>query len=913
MSRLLFCAANSGSLRCILAAIPLLIQVSLPNQSAAQSCPSNGATVGVGTEDAEFADGIACGSNDLPITDDYTFTLEDGLNIDNDDGKGLVFYGERDISILTQGPEHDVLIVGGDGDNALEVQGAALPDDADPQSVHIEAGEIRSTKDGIRVTEVYGDLEIQARGTITVSNSGNPGFGGSGIYAKNADPSVVSMSTDITVSDIISTAEKNSDSDASIAGIYVDRSGQVSIRSTGMISTSGSDVHGVFVLLGADAAMETRELDISVNDILTTGDESHGIYAGIFKDGAEEGTLPITVTVEGKVQTAGTGSHGLFLESGGGAVQLNIAEQGSIVAWPSEGESQQTCDDPTATKAILIVSDCFSSPPAPFESVQITNHGTVSGDVCATASNAPRFENYGTLNAGQLIELFEYTGKGDCNSIESDSEFLLGELVSSGTLSPGSLGRIEITQLAANYIQQRNGVLELDVDWSARTSDQVRVSGSANLEGTVTVNLLSDPMQLPVSLDQSSTANLLTILTAQNIELGDAGLDAPGTLLVNHFLTTDITNTSLRLGTFLNLNPDGLNQNQLNVLEEVHASRNENSTIGSVFSEFLNETELADLQNELDGLGNEIAGASIQSGIWSVQSFGSSIPRCDFRQQPIDRRKPCYQLSWDWSELTRERTHQERGYLADQFQLLNSFGWAFDNAPVSLEAAVGVNRHHIKIEEFASSKGRSISAGLQWSGSAGAVEYSLTFSGNRSSFETTRHIAFDQSNSVGEFSLTTYSARGMIRYPIEIGSLRLIPSVSIDSIHYDSRPYTETGSDALSLQVGRSKGSATIASADLQLEAQPFEVFGLMAGPTMGLSWKQASNPGLTVRSQLTGGLNSFESTSSLIPSEIESKLGLRIWSKSENFAGTIAVSASQGKGGLSKGKGAEAQFTIYF
>ena len=912
MSRLLFCAANSGSFRCILAAIPLLIQVSLPNQSAAQSCPSIGATVG--TEDAEFADGIACGADDSPITVDYTFTLEDGLNIDNDDGKGLVFYGERDISILTQGPEHDVLIVGGDGDNALEVQGnaMAMPNKADPQSVRIEAGEIRSTKDGIRVTEVFGDLEIQAHGTITVSNSENPGFGGSGIYAYNAGPNVVSMSTDITVSDIISTAVEGSNPDPLIAGIYVDRSGQVSIRSTGMISTSGSDVHGVYAFLGTDAAMKTRELDISVNDILTTGDESYGIYAGIFEDEVEEGTLPITVTVEGKVETRGSGSHGLFLQSGGGAVQLNIAEQGSIVAWPSEGESQQNCNDLTATKAILI-SDCFDTTPAPFESVQITNHGTVSGDVCATASNAPRFENYGTLNAGLLIKLFEYTGTGSCNSIESHSEFSLGELVSSGTLSPGSLGRIGITQLAANYIQQRNGVLELDVDWSKKTSDQVRVSGSANLEGTVTVNLLSDPMQLPVSLDQSSTANLLTILTAQNIELGDAGLDAPGTLLVNHFLTTDITNTSLRLGTFLNLNPDGLNQNQLNVLEEVHASRDESSTIGSVFSEFLNETELADLQNELDGLGNEIAGASIQSGIWSVQSFGSSIPRCDFRQQPIDRMKPCYQLSWDWSELARERTHQERGYLADQFQLLNSFGWAFDNAPVSLEAAVGVNRHHIKIEEFASSKGRSISAGLQWSGSAGAVEYSLTFSGNRSSFETTRHIAFDQSNSVGEFSLTTYSARGMIRYPIEIGSLRLIPSVSIDSIRYDSRPYTETGSDDLSLQVGCSKGSATIASADLQLETQPFEVFGLMAGPTMGLSWKQASNPGLTVRSQLTGGLNSFESTSSLVPSEIESKFGLRIWSKSENFAGTIAVSASQGKGGLSKGKGAEAQFTIYF
>ena len=911
MSRRLFCAANNGSFCCILAAIPLLIQVSLPNQSAAQSCPSIGATVG--TEDAEFADGIACGADDSPITVDYTFTLEDGLNIDNDDGKGLVFYGEGDISILTQGPEHDVLIVGGDGHNALEVQGDATPNNADPQSVRIEAGEIRSTKDGIRVTAVYGDLEIQARETITVSNSENPGFGGSGIFAKNASENPeVSMSTDITVSNIISTAETDSDSDASIAGIYVDRSGQVSIRSTGMISTSGSDVHGVFVLLGADAAMETRELDISVNDILTTGDDSYGIYAGIFEEEPEEGTLPITVTVEGKVETRGSGSHGLFLQSGGGAVQLNIAEQGSIVAWPSEGESQQNCNDLTATKAILI-SDCFGSSPAPFESVQITNHGAVSGDVCATASNAPRFENYGTLNAGQLIELFEYTGTGGCNSKESNSEFSLGELVSSGTLSPGSLDSIGITQIAANYIQQRNGVLELDVDWSARTSDQVRVSGSANLEGTVTVNLLSDPMQLPVSLDQSSTANLLTILTAQKIELGDAGLEAPGTLLVNHFLTTDNANTSLRLGTFLNLNPDGLNQNQLNVLEEVHASRNESNTIGSVFSEFLNETELANLQNELDELGNEIAGASIQSGIWSVQSFGSSIPRCDFRQQPIDRMRPCYQLSWDWSELTRERTHQERGYLADQFQLLNSFGWAFDNAPVSLEAAVGVNRNHIKIEEFASSKGRSISAGLQWSGSAGAVEYSLTFSGNRSSFETTRHIAFDQSNSVGEFTLTTYSARGMIRYPIEIGSLRLIPSVSIDSIRYDSRPYTETGSDDLSLQVGRSKGSATIASADLQLEAQPFEVFGLMAGPTMGLSWKQASNPGLTVRSQLTGGLNSFESTSSLIPSEIESKFGLRIWSKSENFAGTIAVSASQGKGGLSKGKGAEAQFTIYF
>ena len=98
----------------------------------------------------------------------------------------------------------------------------------------------------------------------------------------------------------------------------------------------------------------------------------------------------------------------------------------------------------------------------------ITNFGTITGTV-DLGTGGGSFDNRAgaTFNAGPTVNL------------------VAGTLTNSGTISPGGLGTVLTTTLTGDLVQTSTGTYATDVDLVGGNADQINVSGTASLAGTV--------------------------------------------------------------------------------------------------------------------------------------------------------------------------------------------------------------------------------------------------------------------------------------------------------------------------------------------------------------------------------------------------------------------------------------------
>ena len=124
-----------------------------------------------------------------------------------------------------------------------------------------------------------------------------------------------------------------------------------------------------------------------------------------------------------------------------------------------------------------------------------------------------------------------------------------------GLISPGAYLNVFTTNVTGNFTQSSTGVYGLDLDFQNQTADRINITGTANVTGSVKINIMNAGLALPGTHD-------VTILTANNgvtnynLAAGPTGLmlDAVQTAVAQYSLTDpDPSDINLHYG--INFSP----------------------------------------------------------------------------------------------------------------------------------------------------------------------------------------------------------------------------------------------------------------------------------------------------------------------------------------------------------------------
>ncbi len=220
---------------------------------------------------------------------------------------------------------------------------------------------------------------------------------------------------------------------------------------------------------------------------------------------------PVSVDIQGSIDAQGPASAGIFAQSvggssnggggGGSAITITIGSADNKSASVIGGNG---FDDDAA--AVYI--DHGSIETAQSSANSLVNYGTIdshendpsTGDYKGTAiygtGGYTYVTNFGTIN-GQIHlgtqQGNDFTYGQVINEsggvINSGTEISLGAgtLTNNGKLSIGGDGHIGATTLMGNYVQGPSGVLQVDGDPSQGSADLLKVTGNADVAGTIKV------------------------------------------------------------------------------------------------------------------------------------------------------------------------------------------------------------------------------------------------------------------------------------------------------------------------------------------------------------------------------------------------------------------------------------------
>jgi uncharacterized protein with beta-barrel porin domain len=387
-------------------------------------------------------------------------------------------------------------------------------------------------------------IRVYSNGAVAVTSTGNITIagGGSGIRAFSNGTGAVM----VTSTGNITTAGVNS------VGIsaYGHGAGDVAVSSTGTISTNGVAADGIFAGSGGGGAVRVT----SIGNIATTGTGTYGIFA--------VSTGAVTVNSTGNITTAGNNASGIGGSSTGGPITVTI-KSGTVSGGSGSGAGVALLGGTnntlinfgtvTALSGLAIFGDTGNN--------TVDNSGTVLGNVIlGNGTNAFNNMTGGLFNSGATVNL----GSGNT-------------LTNAGTLSPGGAGVIQTTALTGNLVQTGTGIFLADINIAGAASDRINVSGTANLAGSVQLqlsNLTFAPWQQTIlSAAGGTTNNGLELLASPALH---AQLVFPN--------ATDVAVKS----TGINFLTPGLNNNQTSLGNALNGAGHADGLGGPVFNFLLN-------------------------------------------------------------------------------------------------------------------------------------------------------------------------------------------------------------------------------------------------------------------------------------------------------------------------------------
>ena len=807
---------------------------------------------------------------------DFSIILEDGAVISTTEGRGVSLTGGRDISITTRpSGGYSRIVSNRDMDTQPEKRHHAISvfgsNSASAGKLNIAVTDVWALGEGadaIRVFNYRGDISITSTGTVKVDGS-DPAFGVLVDIESLSSPDSSGYSTTVRVHNIISDAGETESSNSDVAALKIQTSGGATVVSTGHIRTTGDYSHGVHVNQFIKPNTDDP-VSITVNDITTEGTGSYGVIVNTLNSNSI--LSKINVLVKGRVKIEGSSSHGVAIGGLNTDVKVEVADTGAVIVPRTAGS-----DDPLQY-AVIVRKDHASQP---VQSATLTNLGLIDGNIWLESHNLPAFTNRGTFRTHQEIKLPKANGE--------PGEF--GVLKNYGTIALGSKGTATATTMTGNLKLYGSSTLAVDIDWSKSAADKLTITGSAELNGRLLINSISLP-----------TANQkLAILEASNGITGTTGLTVTNSL----FLTYSLEHEDAQSGTdrlfvsaSFNPEPDGLNRNQRNVLTEVTNSVDASQSIKNTYLQLINHIEIEGLRFDLDSLGNEIAGAAIQSAHQVSLMAADLFPACRQRRDAIS---PLH-CGWVVGELgrtKRPRIWEQRGFGESGFSLGTGVALQSDDSNIRGGLGVVLSRSRLSLDSFSRTEGTVQALAGHFAGKKGGLKYALSATIARGSHDITKDVPVGASTvpSTGRMSSRSIGVQGKVKVPISAGGIRIAPITKMNFVRVKTDPYREDGAGDLSLDVHSTATDLVTAGIGMEVQPGALQVSGFSFSPSFKGFLNRKIKGEIEVNSDFRGGTGTFLSTTNLPPTTLDLETSWTFLSRSGEMFGHLKLKVALAEG----------------
>ena len=654
-----------------------------------------------------------------------------------------------------------------------------------------------------------GIVAISTTGAVTVTSTGNittTGSGAEGILVDSDGSVSVTSTGNVTTTQSISDALYAQSRDA----------GNVTVTSTGNLSTNGIQSEGIFARSLGGGAVTVE----SSGNISTAGQAAEGILA-------QSAGGPITVTSSGNISTSGGVADGIFARStAAGVVMVDVS--GSIVAtgsgangvraFSSTGDTTVTItsgsdvaggtglgagvsfsgagagtDNKLVNHGVLSAGSGLAIQGGAGNDV-IDNSGVVTGNVLlSTGDNAFINRWGGVLNAGATVDL------GTANLLTND-----------GRISPGGEGSVLTTALTGNILQQAMGRFLVDVN-PGTTADRLSVTGSADLSGTVVVNMLA----MPTALSQQ-----YTILSADG-GVTDNGLTAEGSTLAFTVELLYPDTQTVVLGTTVDFSFNGLNRNQTAIGDHLNASFAAGSAgLNPVFLALINMFDPGAYRSALDQLSPEIYNAAKLSAFYANDDFTNNLLSC--RVNGVDaasimREGQCLWIGGRARFLDGDQTRENIGFDETAGMFAAGGQTALDSV-WRFGFGVGYQTSALTMDSGAKSDGDQAHGGVVLKYNPGSLLLAAAVTGGYGWYDTTRPISFGgfSATAKGDYEIGFLTGRLHASYLLGTSQLYAKPMLDVSWTQLDITDVRETGAGGAGIVVaGHGEAVASIAPAIL--------------------------------------------------------------------------------------------------
>ena len=489
---------------------------------------------------------------------------------------------------------------------------------------------------------------------------------------------------------------------------------------------------------------------------------------------------------------------------------------------------------------------------------------TSTGNI--TASSAGAFGIRGAItgsgNIGIVVNGGTVSGGSGAGAGVSFVGGATNTLTNAGTLSPGGSGPIQTTALTGNLVQTGAGRVAVDLNMATGAADRLNVTGTANLAGTVVLNVLTPQARLQE----------VTILSAAG-GTTNAGLavssqfNSPAIVVQLHYPNA----TDVVLGTSINFAVSGLNGNQASLGSHLDAALTAGSSgLGTVVIGLLNTKGLAAYKAALDQLSPEVQLKSQVSSLYSSLNFANNLMSCKVGNgaNAFISEGQCVWAQLSARSLRLSDTDSTIGSKEESEQFAGGAQLRF--APnLHLGFAAGYEHSAITSSLAARSSGDRAQGGIALKYTSGPMLLAASISGGQGWYDTTRPMAFGGFNAMASSSNDVSYFGGKLRaaYLLGMGDWYLKPMVDFNATRLSNGGFTETGAGGANLTVASTDRTVLSASPALEIGTQGALWQSVLLRPYVrgGASFFHNTNFGATARFTGTpSGVAGFSTTTSI-------------------------------------------------
>ena len=814
---------------------------------------------------------------DCEVADDLTINLVNGMVI-SPANKSAIFLrrpenatGNQTVKILRSGQIKTGLGTRGDNRSAIDIFDLSGDLDIILDQITTDGKEA----DGIRITSSTGDIDVRVHDSIKVF-----GQNANGVLIEDLRPqnertqtAVAEQKTTVAVHDVLVSFTDRGDAVRKSAGINVKVIGALKVDATGTIVTHGPTVDGIYIDRYDTDSTEGGQVDVSVNAIHTLGDDAYGIHVS----NLTSENFRSQISVGGLISTQGEESHAIVVNGDDIDTHITIGRSGILEVHGAGAFAINVYEEAGGSSSLDVL-----------HGAHVSNRGIIKGNIAVETCLAPHIDNEGRIESAETINLIKRPARSADNAVvcadrtlPSENATAIPEMRNAGVLSPGGARNIAAgLNIDASYVQTPAGELEIDADWKNDSVDNVQVTRTAQLDGILTVGLLSVPLE---------TSNLDFFTAMEGLD-GVPQMKARDSYLVDFGIgraTSNSGSETLSLSAKINLDRDGLNRNQKSVLRAIDASYKQSEQIEQTFASLLSIIDVSKLRWDLDSLGNELAGAAVRESALSALQVAERIPACRsaHSSEPfclsIDARGHDRNVAGTWSQRGHDRSGHE---LAIGTRL------PAESLPVSFEFGAGRNAAGITSQPAASASSRetwlAAQAELQWG------NFSLRGAASLSYFNHQMRRKIGHLHLSGELPIRGQSLQAAIAYRNRFGRFDLEPSITVSGTILKSSGYQESGAGDLSLSVAPGKHRVVRVTPSLSARTEIGQYSGFDVSAKMGLSWSRLSGRTIDIDSGLAGGTGRFISRTVLPKAETD--ISAMVEFIGRNGVGRIGVSRTE-------------------